>query len=135
VSAVCLIGGCQVHRLCAPITGTVIDTDTKKPIENAKVTVAYVWKKTRVTHTNSEGRFAFGAYYKIWPLFPLNLSRVIGVREIRMESPGHDPVDINGWMCLIEHRPSRPGYLSPKLTGVNNEIQIEPVELKPVDSP
>ncbi|MHC4716981.1 MAG: carboxypeptidase-like regulatory domain-containing protein [Planctomycetota bacterium] len=128
LSAICLLGGCTIHRICRPFGGTVIDATTGAPIKGAEVRIRY-WQSERVTHTDSQGRYAFGAKYKAFPLFPLNLNRVVGCHGLRIEAAGYQPADVLGpWAPVHQGKPP-PEFVTPKVTNTDKGTVADPIPL------
>ena len=130
LSAVCLLGGCTVHRICPPVQGTVVDAVTGQAVEGAKVKIMY-WESERSTSTDCHGQFTFGAKYKAFPLFPLNLnlSRVMGCQGLRVEAPGYESAETSGTSPVYPRKPP-PDIFVPKWTDRDGRMVAEPIPLK-----
>ncbi|MFT3867091.1 MAG: hypothetical protein QM715_01210 [Nibricoccus sp.] len=86
--------------------GTVVDTDTKMPLQNVNILLGgYLRSGGRVpvisTRSDKDGRFAVVATKpSLWVLVWLGPGDGIQGGEVRFESSGYDPVEEKRWqMC------------------------------------
>jgi len=140
VCCTCMLGGCTIQEVCPPIRGTVVDAVTGVPVKSAKVTIGY-WNPERVSQTDSQGRFSFGAKhewvpvtvtYNLWPRGEL------GTRgfSVQAEADGCSASDSThyGWRLwgpdlgkTAAMPPRSPG--APKMAYDGEAIVIDPIAL------
>lgn len=101
---IALCGGCTIQRLAPPLEGSVVDARTGRAIPAAIVTIRYL-DATRRGYTDSEGAFAFGAHYKVFPLVPLPLGQVSGF-SLEVSADGYLPaaLELRRYHVSSEHR-------------------------------
>lgn len=93
------MGGCFVPRkICLPIEGTVVDAETGKPVSTVKILVSYTDSSEMSVLTDSQGRYRFGARYKLIPvLVNVHLDRVSGFVGLHVGADGYQSVSYRNW--------------------------------------
>ena len=130
----CILGGCTIQEVCPPIRGTVVDAVTGVPVKSAKVTIGY-WNPERVSQTDSQGRFSFGAKHEWVALLP---GAELGTRgfSVQAEADGYSASDSThyGWRLwgpdlgkTAAMPPMWPG--KPKMVYDGEVIVIDPIAL------
>ena len=136
----CTLGGCAILPVCPQIRGTVVDAVTRAPVASAKVTVEYstpgcfnsLFNPKRVTKTDSQGRFSFGARDDLFFWTPAPVDYMYGF-SVEVKADGYlasDSMEYGLWLGgpdMGETAGRPPG--TPKMVYDSEGMVIDPIAL------